>query len=261
VLGQDADELFAKATKDLQETIAQIPESERMAYASALWHRSDGMGIVLRAFTPELCQQLQRSPEVELRGIQRPTNEVGQIPDGEYTVRFSEYSYTSDFSQRQNTSPSVAIVLEDGSEKQFGAISNTSLRMPKDSLARAWIKTADSGNLAQMRVIEKLDATVLTPEPDRYALSSGEAREWYGIAKLKQDQPLVDRIEGLGTLLQQHYNQEQVGDGHLKPPSDYRHATVTIPISEQHQIEKALSDWQKAIVPKPQVSRKAELAL
>jgi hypothetical protein len=261
VLGQDADELFAKATKDLQETIAQIPESERMAYASALWHRSDGMGIVLRALTPELCQQLQRSPEIELRGIQRPTNEVGQIPDGEYTVRFSEYSYTSDFSQRQNTSPSVAIVMEDGSEKQFGAISNTSLRMPKDSLARAWIKTADSGNLAQMQVIEKLDAIAFTPEPDRYALSSGQAREWYGIAKLKQDQPLVDRIEELGTMLQQRYNQEQEGGGHLKPPSDYRHATVTIPVSEQHQIEQALSDWQKAIVPKPQVSRKAELVL
>jgi hypothetical protein len=94
-----------------------------------------------------------------------------------------------------------------------------------------------------------------------YALSTGEAREWYGIAKLKQDQPLVDRVEKLGTLLQQRYNQEQSGSGHLKPPSDYRHSSVMIPVTEQHQIEQDLSAWQRAIVPKPQVFRKAELAL
>ncbi|MCY7282715.1 MAG: hypothetical protein LH679_04570, partial [Cyanobacteria bacterium CAN_BIN43] len=178
-LRNDADELFAKATKELQEAIAQISPEERMAYASVLWHRSEGMGIVLRAFTPELCQQLQQLPEIELRGIQRPTNEAGQIPDGEYIVRFSEYSYTSDFSQRQNISPSVAIVMEDGSEKQFGAISDTSMRMPKGSLAKVLIETESSGKLARMQVVEKLESVAIAPESDRHALTSQEARDWY----------------------------------------------------------------------------------
>jgi hypothetical protein len=345
VLGQDSDELFAKATQDLQKAIAQIPEEERMAYASALWHRSDGMGIVLRAFTSELCQQLQELPTVELRGIQRPTNEVGKIPDGEYTVRFSEYSYTSDFSQRRNTSPSVAIVLEDGSEKQFGAISNTSVRMPKGSLARVVIETAPSGKTSQMKVLEPLESVAIVPESERYALTIGEAREWYsiasqkddqalvdrvsvlgnalqyhynqeqggggqdgqlkppmhyshpavtisqaerqqmegncrctetcamyalsigearqwyGIAKLMNDQPLVDRLEALGTALNQHYHQDQGGDHSVKPPADYRHSAVTIPVADQQQIENDISVWQDSIIPKPQPQRRAELAL
>jgi hypothetical protein len=343
VLQHDADALFSKAAQGLQEAIAQIPDEERMAYASALWHRSDGMGIVLRAFTPELSQQLQQLPEVELRGIQRPTNEAGRIPDGEYTVRFSEYSYTSDFSQRYNTSPSVAIVLEDGSEKQFGAISNTSVRMPQGSVAKVLIETEQSGKTAKMQILEKLE---MRDVPDRYALTSqeartwyvnasrdgdralmerisvlgsalqhfynqeqkgdgqlkppadyshpsvtisaqerqqmqsaerassaehefhssyapsmGEVRVWYGIAKLRNDLPLVERLEGLGSELQQQYDRERNSSEPLKPPAEYRHAAVTIPAGEQRQIEATFSSWQKAIVPKPQIEQHAQMSL
>ncbi len=334
-LQNDVQERFAKAAKELQEAIAQIPQEERMAYASVLWHRSEGMGIVLRAFTSELCQQLQQLPEIELRGIQRPTNEVGQIPNGEYIVRFSEYSYVSDFSQRQNTSPSVAIVMADGSEKQFGAISDTSMRMPKGSLAKVLIETESSGKLAKMQVIEKLEPVAIAPESERHALTSqeardwytiakgnndiplaenisvlgsalqhyynqeqgsegdrkppghyshpavtisqeerqqmesnrthalsvGEAREWYGIAKLKGDQPLVNRIESLGTALQQHYNQEQEGGGQLKPPANYSHPAVTISREEQQQMEGDRAVWREAMIPKPQAPKREAIAL
>ncbi len=342
-LQNDVDEVFAKATKELQEAIAQIPQEERMAYASVLWHRSEGMGIVLRAFTPELCQQLQQLPDIELRGIQRPTNEVGQIPDGEYIVRFSEYSYTSDFSQRQNTSASVAIVMPDGREMQFGAISNTSMRMPKGSLAKVLIETESSGKLAKMQVIEKLESVAIAPKSDRhaltsqeardwyrsanrnndlplaehisvlgsalqhyynqeqgsegqikplghyshpavtisqeerqqmegdpcgisvggraYALSVGEAREWYGIAKLKGDQPLVDRIEALGTALQHHHNREQDGGGQLKPPADYNHSAMTISREEWQQMESDRAVWREAMIPKPEVPKREAIAL
>jgi hypothetical protein len=44
-------------------------------------------------------------------------------------------------------------------------------------------------------------------------VSAGQARQWYEIATQKDDQPLVDRINALGTKLKQHYNQEQEGDG------------------------------------------------
>ncbi|NJR39282.1 MAG: hypothetical protein HC781_11230 [Leptolyngbyaceae cyanobacterium CSU_1_4] len=94
-LQNDVEELFSKPAKDLQETSAQIPPEERMAYASVLWHRSKGMGIVLRAFTPELCQQLQQLPEMELRGIQRSINQVGNIPDGFYTIHARKFCRAS----------------------------------------------------------------------------------------------------------------------------------------------------------------------
>jgi hypothetical protein len=148
-------------------------------------------------------------PEIELRGIQRPTNEAGQIPDGKYIVRFSECSYTSDFSGRQNTSASVAIVMADGSEKQFGAISDTSIRMPKGSLAKALIETTNSGKLAKIQVIEKLESVAIAPESERYVLTSQEARDWYAIARGNNDRPLAEHISSLGSALQHYYNQDK----------------------------------------------------
>ena len=221
-LQNDVEEMLSKPAKELQEAIAQIPQEERMAYASVLWHRSEGMGIVLRAFTPELCQQLQQLPEMELRGIQRSINEVGPIPDGEYTVRFSQKS----FSEQQNSSPSVAIVMADGSEKQFGAISNTSIRMPQGSIAKVFIETQPSKTIAKVQVIEKLDFVAIAPESERHALTSQEARDWYAIARGNNDIPLAERISVLGSALQHYYNQEQGGEGQIKPPGHYSHPAV-----------------------------------
>ena len=94
-----------------------------------------------------------------------------------------------------------------------------------------------------------------------HALSVGEAREWYGIAKLKGDQPLIDRIEALGTALKQHYNQEQEGGGQLKPPANYSHTAVTISREERQQMESDRAVWREAMIPKPQASKREAIAL
>lgn len=139
-LQSDAKEQLAKAAHYLQSAVAEIPAEERMAYASAMWRQSAGMGIVLKAFTPEVCQQLQTVPEITLTGIQRETNEAGRIPDGEYTVRFSQYAYqTKDGETR--TTQSVATVEADGTEKQFGAIGPRSMRLPIGTTVTAKITT------------------------------------------------------------------------------------------------------------------------
>ncbi|MBW4528397.1 MAG: hypothetical protein KME18_24995 [Phormidium tanganyikae FI6-MK23] len=139
-LQNDAKEQLARAAHYLQDAVAAIPSEERMAYASAMWRQSSGMGIVLKAFTPEVCQQLQTVPEITLTGIQRETNEAGRIPDGEYTVRFSQYAYqTKDGETR--TTQSVAIVEADGTEKQFGAIEPRSMRLPTGTTVTAQITT------------------------------------------------------------------------------------------------------------------------
>jgi hypothetical protein len=96
--------------------------------------------------------------------------------------------------------------------------------------------------------------------PD-YTLSIGEARHWYGLARLKGDRPLLERMEALGNALNQHYCQEQRGEENLKPPDDYSHPDVTIPVAEQHQIETDISAWQEAIISKPSYQRRSELAL
>jgi hypothetical protein len=400
-LQNDVDEQLSGAARYLQDAIAQIPMIERMAYASALWHHSEGMGIVLRGFAPEICQQLQQVPDITLRGIQRPTNEAGQIPNGEYIVRFSEYSYTSDYSGKNNTSPSIAIVQEDGTEKQFGAIADTSMRMPEGSLARVAIETMASGKIAKMQVLEKLDELPqfnldrsppvdpppdikgkpipmvfplklhgeenllpvdtcieamrgygrchttrayepyraygfragdlaiaqsgarqvvfrvgeqyrITPEmiadpdyqkqwatmekhsakelqtfrnsasvwglkmeplgdyvdrhivpftPERYALSSREARGWYMAASLRNDPALAQQVMAIGTALQQHYNQEQGGAGQMKPPGDYTHAAVTISVEERRQMRHDLKFLQRAMAQYQVSEQRSEVAL
>ena len=55
----DLDDRIREARVYLEGAIDQILEEERMAYASELWHHSDGMGIVLKGFMPEVTQQLQ----------------------------------------------------------------------------------------------------------------------------------------------------------------------------------------------------------
>ena len=91
------------------------------------------------------------------------------------------------------------------------------------------------------------------------------ARRWRKIhdtnAKLKGDQPLIDRIEALGTALQHHYNQEQEGGGQLKPPANYSHPSVKISREERQQMEGDRAVWREAMIPKPQAPKREAIAL
>jgi hypothetical protein len=234
---------------------SSLPAEERAAYASALWHHSEGVGVVLREFTPELIAHLQQAPEMTVRGVQYPTNEVGALPEGEYQIRFRELSYINQKQgQRegmQKTVPAIAIVSEDG-EKMFGALSNETGHLPPGSLARAHIQIAENGRVAKVRVLEKLELgemptsfrqAIEAVEPvQRYSISSGEARSWYAAVKDKGDRLLEEKITALGKSLKQHYNDEEWGDGTLLPPDEYKTAEVTISDTEQVQLQQALEN-------------------
>jgi hypothetical protein len=112
----------------------------------------------------------------------------------------------------------------------------------------------------QMQIADKASSSE-HELPSGYALSMGEVRAWYGIAKLRNDLPLVERLEGLGAALQQQYDRERNSSEPLKPPAEYRHAAVTIPNEEQRQIETPFANWQKAIVPRPQIEQYTQMAL
>jgi hypothetical protein len=96
-------------------------------------------------------------------------------------------------------------------------------------------------------------------EDAELVVAAGQARKWYEIATQKDDQPLVDRINALGTTLKQLYNQQLEGDGLLLPPPEYTHPTVTISVAEHRQLETTLAVGQDAII--PQQSAKRELVL
>jgi hypothetical protein len=251
----DVEQDLKAASAYLREAIAQIPPDERAAYASALWHHSEGVGVVLREFTPELIAHLQQAPEMVVRGVQYPTNEVGVVPEGEYQIRFRELSYINQKQgQRegmQKTVPAIAIVSEEG-EKMFGALSNETGHLPPGSLARAHIQVAENGRVAKVRVLEKLEfdepskplpEAIAASEPaERYTISSGEARSWYAAVKDKGDRLLEEKITALGKSLKQHYNDEEWGDGMLVPPDEYKTAEVTISNTEQVQLQQALKN-------------------
>jgi hypothetical protein len=244
------------ASAYLKEAIAQIPTEERAAYASALWHHAEGVGVVLREFTPELIAHLQQAPEMVIRGVQYPTNEVGILPEGEYQIRFRELSYINQKQgQRegmQKTVPAIAIVSEAG-EKMFGALSDETGHLPPGSLARAHIQVAENGRTAKVRVLEKLELgepsasplpeTIEVSEPaERYAISSGETRSWYAAVKDRGDRLLEEKITELGKSLKQHYNDEEWGDGTLLPPDEYKTTEVTVSNTEQVQLQQALKN-------------------
>jgi hypothetical protein len=243
----------------LKDEVAQIPAEERMAYASALWHHSEGAGIVLREFTPELIQNLQSVPEVTLRGVQRSSNEAGLLAEGEYTVRFTELSYVSDMkgnNQGQTkTVPAIAVVSDEG-EKMFAAISDESVHLPPGSLAKAQISISPSGKTAKLQVLERLqevqegDRPIQqakpVAEPEQYPISSGEARNWYMAAQVKGDRQLTQYVRELGLRLKQHYNSEMKEDGTLNPPSDYQNPDVVITKVEQQGMEKDIAILESA---------------
>jgi hypothetical protein len=157
----DADEMIERATQYVDNEIAEIPKEERLDYLSALWRYSDGMGLALKKFTPEIVERLESVPEITLTGLQHVSNEAGQIPPGEYTARFSEFSYEKNGETR--TASSVAIVTEDGEEKQLGALSARSMHLPIGTTVQAHIQIEPSGKIAKMQVLD------LAPEPEPQA--------------------------------------------------------------------------------------------
>ncbi len=159
------DEQFKQARTYLSEAVSQIPAEEKQAYVSALWRHSEGMGVALKAFPGEVAQQLSTVPEIKLTGIQRDTNEAGQVPDGIYQARFSEYHYTKADGEVR-TSPSVALLV-DGEEKQFGAIDPRSMRCPIGTLVEADIHTDESGKVARMQVRNLVSEAEPEPEPEQ----------------------------------------------------------------------------------------------
>jgi ribonuclease HI len=160
----DLDEMMARATHTVDAAIAEIPKEERPAYLSALWRQSDGMGLALKKFTPEVIDRLQNVPEITLTGLQHTSNEAGQIPPGEYTARFSEFSYEKAGETR--TAASVAIVTEEGEEKRLGAISARSIHLPIGTTVQAHIQIEPSGKIAKMQVLD------LAPEPEPQAVEA-----------------------------------------------------------------------------------------
>ena len=202
VLQSDAREQLAKAAYYLQAAAETIPAEERMAYASAMWRQSSGMGIVLKTFTSEVCQQLQTVPELTLTGIQRDTNEAGRIPDGEYTVRFSQYDYETKAGETR-TAQSIAIVEADGTERQFGAIDPRSVRLSLGTTCKAEVATpladkvtaqTQSGTITIRKILEHdlrdhtwqaESATLYVGYQDKAAISA--SHNSVGIAQVEVD--------------------------------------------------------------------------
>lgn len=157
----DLDEMIERATQYVDNAIAEIPKEERPDYLSALWRQSDGMGLALKKFTPEIVDRLSTVPEITLTGLQHSSNEAGQIPPGEYMARFSEYSYEKNCETR--TASSVAIVTEEGEEKQLGALSARSMHLPIGTSVQAHIQIEPSGKIAKMQILD------LAPEQEPQA--------------------------------------------------------------------------------------------
>jgi hypothetical protein len=133
----DTDTQLRSARLYLEQAIQQIPASERMAYATALWHQHEGMGIVLKEFLPELSQQLQQLPQFTLTGLQHHVNQVELLADGDYKIFFTTHSYEKEGTLRTN--PAIGIINDIGDIKTLGVIDPRSLRLPTGTIAQAHI--------------------------------------------------------------------------------------------------------------------------
>ena len=222
-----------------------------------------------------LIISLQEVPEIVLTGLQHSSNEAGQIPAGEYTARFSQFSYEKDGETR--TSPSVAIV-EDGQEKQLGALSARSMHLPLGTTVKADIEIAESGKTARMQIHD------LAPEPpanliefpsptasqtaatgtagmpmaaespgvynadrspEAYTPSRQELRQWCAVAIASGDEPLTAEIMTKGKQLNALYTQE-TGSSE-KPPLAYRHPNLVIGESDRQQMRQDIGSGQQAL--------------
>ena len=196
----DLDDRIREARVYLEEAIDQIPKEERMAYASALWHHSDGMGIVLKGFMPEVTQQLQNLPNIKLTGLQQDVNQVGTIADGSYEVLFTTHRYEKNGEWR--SVPAIAVLDEAGVAKTLGSIDPRALRFPEGTIARAEITAGEK--VAQVQVTEILRVQ----KNPGYSPSRWELRDWYLSVKTQGHEEELGRIEAIGRRLNEAYCDE-----------------------------------------------------
>jgi hypothetical protein len=196
----DLDDRIREAKNYLEGAIGQIPEEERMAYASALWHHSDGMGIVLKGFMPEVTQQLQNLPNIKLTGLQQDVNQVGTIAEGSYEVLFTIHRYEKNGEWR--SVPAIAVLDEAGVAKTLGSIDPRTLRFPEGTIARADILAGEK--VAQVQVTEILRVQ----KNQGYSPSRSELRDWYLAVKELGEDEALGRIEGIGRRLNEAYCDE-----------------------------------------------------
>ncbi len=249
------DGMIARATEYLQAAVAQSEPESRIEFASAFWRDSDSMGIALKQFTDVLCDRLQSVPEIRLTGIQYKENEAGQIPPGKYTARFSELTYTNRVGQTK-TSPSIAIVEEDGGTKHFGVLDARSLHLPLETTVIADITIDENGKTAKMQVLELADpAKIASPlkletdsslasrsadDLDQYSPSRGELLEWYKAERDCKDTERLGRIIDLGVKLRDLFRKTQASSEAL-PPLNFRHSEVSISSEDRLEMNRAIS--------------------
>ena len=198
-----------------------------MAYASALWHHSDGMGIVLKGFMPEVTQQLQNLPNIKLTGLQQDVNQVGTIADGSYEVMFTTHRYEKN--EEWRSVPAIAVLDETGMAKTLGAIDPRTLRFPEGTIARADIVAGEK--VAQVQVTEILRVQ----KNQGYSPSRSELRDWYLAVKTQGNGEELGRIEAIGRRLNDAYCDE-VGAARaaigqpawVQTPMEFRSDRVTL---------------------------------
>ena len=283
----DLDEMLTRATTAVDEAIAQIPQDERADYLSALWRQSDGMGLALKQFTPEIVERLQHVPEITLTGIQHSSNEAGHLLPGDYTARFSEFSYEKQGETR--ISPSIAILTTDGQERQLGALSARSMHLPLGTTVQAHIEIEASGKTAKMQINDlapepelQRENTILPIEnrmdvPETLQTIGQAASDIHSLLPMAAEIPGVYRAEGPEQYAPSRQELRQwcavaiaSGDEPLtaaiidkgkqlnalyteetgsseKPPLDYRHPGLVISESDLQQMRQDIASGQQAI--------------
>jgi hypothetical protein len=236
----DLDDRIREARVYLEGAIGQIPEAERMAYASALWHHSDGMGIVLKGFMPEVTQQLQNLPTIKLTGLQQDVNQVGTIAEGSYEVLFTTHRYQKNGEWRSVSA--IAVLDETGVAKTLGSIDPRALRFPEGTIARANIVAGEK--VAQVQVTEILRVQ----KNQGYSPSRSELRDWYLAVKGLGDGGELGRIEAIGRRLNDAYCDEvgvvraAIGQPALvQTPMEFRSDRVTLTVEELGEMRSVIS--------------------
>ena len=236
----DLDDRIREARVYLEGAIGQIPEAERMAYASALWHHSDGMGVVLKGLMPEVTQQLQNLPNIKLTGLQQDVNQVGTIAEGSYEVLFTTHRYEKNGEWR--SVPAIAVLDETGVAKTLGAIDSRALRFPEGTIARAEIVAGEK--VAQIQVTEILRVQ----KPQGYSPSRSELRDWYLAVKEQGNGEELGRIEAIGRRLNEAYCDEvgveraAIGQAAVtQTPMEFRSDRVTITAAEVGEMRSVIS--------------------
>ena len=233
----DLDDRLRDARIYLEETIAKIPESDRMAYASALWHHSDGMGVVLKEFMAEVTERLAQLPSLKLTGLQHDVNQVGELMEGDYQIQFTTHSYSKNGEVR--SVPSISLVDPKGELTSFGVIDARSMRLPDGTIAIAHITPGEK--IAQVQVTKILNDQ---KNHDRlFHPSRSELREWYLVASPEQK----IGIEAIGRQLNNAYCEEiglqkaEVGErATVSTPLDYRSDRVSITKSEFENMRRSM---------------------